>query len=213
VRPSRRCRRVGHVVLATASFHAVWADEVGRDQPGVQAQAAQLATPVVCARARLNGHHAARRKLHAPGHELIALDRMGYNLPTRTVNPVYLDDILRQVHPYPHNQRSCNLCDGTFPFRLQIDLAARQSWCLDTVIGLGKSLRIRSSRAPTARAVHQALGLRLILRLLSSALCRCHPLSSNVRLRDNHNRSVTLVVAAMGHAGIGSGCIFSARLA
>ena len=42
----------------------------------------------------------------------------------------------------------------------------------------------RSSGAPTAcHAGPQALGLRPILRLLSSAPCRCHPLSSNVRPR------------------------------
>ena len=40
----------------------------------------------------------------------------------------------------------------------------------------------RSSGAPTAgHAGHQALGLRPILRLLSSASCRRRPLSSNVR--------------------------------
>jgi len=43
-------------------------------------------------------------------------------------------------------------------------------------------LTSRSSGAPTAcRTGHQALGLRPILRLLSSAPCRRRPLSSNVR--------------------------------
>ena len=47
-------------------------------------------------------------------------------------------------------------------------------------------LTTRSSGAPTAcHAGHQALGLRPILRLLSSAPCRRRPLSSNVRPR-NH---------------------------
>jgi len=46
----------------------------------------------------------------------------------------------------------------------------------------GCSLTPRSSGAPTAcHAGHQALGLRPILRLLSSAPCRRRPLSSNVR--------------------------------
>ena len=45
-----------------------------------------------------------------------------------------------------------------------------------------RRLTPRSSGAPTAcHAGHQALGLRPILRLLSSAPCRRRPLSSNVR--------------------------------
>jgi hypothetical protein len=45
-----------------------------------------------------------------------------------------------------------------------------------------RRLTPRSSGAPTAwRAGHQALGLRPILRLLSSVPCRRRPLSSNVR--------------------------------
>ena len=45
-----------------------------------------------------------------------------------------------------------------------------------------RRLTTRSSGAPTAcHAGHQALGLRPILRLLSSAPCRWRPLSSNVR--------------------------------
>ena len=44
-----------------------------------------------------------------------------------------------------------------------------------------RGLTLRSSGVPTARrAGHQALGLRPILRLLSSASCRCRPLNSNV---------------------------------
>ena len=45
-----------------------------------------------------------------------------------------------------------------------------------------RGLTLRSSGVPTAcHAGHQALGLRPILRLLSSAPCRWRPLSSNVR--------------------------------
>ena len=55
-------------------------------------------------------------------------------------------------------------------------------------------LTLRSIGAPTAcHAGHQALGLRPILRLLSSAPCRRRPLSSNVRPRRTRitiNRSV-----------------------
>jgi hypothetical protein len=62
------------------------------------------------------------------------------------------------------------------------------AWHLGSTTHVRLLLRIparpnpRSSGAPTAgHASHQALGLRPILRLLSSASCRCPPLSSNVR--------------------------------
>jgi len=54
------------------------------------------------------------------------------------------------------------------------------------------------------RAGHQALGLRPILRLLSSAPCRCRPLSSNVRPGDEWDSRARLAVAAMGCAGTAS---------
>jgi len=68
-------------------------------------------------------------------------------------------------------------------------------------------LNPRSSGAPTAcHAGHQALGLRPILRLLSSAPCRCRPLSRNrqrkllilldmtvVALSAEHHRFLALV--------------------
>jgi len=60
---------------------------------------------------------------------------------------------------------------------------------------VGRGLTPRSSGAPTAgHAGHQALGLRPILRLLSSAPCRRRPLSSNVR---QHN-------SAMAYLGLRS---------
>ena len=60
-------------------------------------------------------------------------------------------------------------------------------FALGSVSAARRGLTFRSSGAPTAcRAGHQALGLRPILRLLSSAPCRCRPLNSNVRPRRLH---------------------------
>ena len=58
-----------------------------------------------------------------------------------------------------------------------------------------RCLTPRSSGATTAwRAGHQALGLRPILRLLSSASCRCRPLISNVRPPPGRRLEVQLVI-------------------
>ena len=68
--------------------------------------------------------------------------------------------------------------------------APASEWCpcnrTQSTVASRCSLTPRSSRAPTAgRAGHQALGLRPILRLLSSTPHRRCRLNSNVRLRKN----------------------------
>ena len=98
-------RRVSHVVLATLAFHAVRADEVGRDQPRVQAHHAQVASPVVRARARLYRHQAARRQLRAPSQQLLALDRARHKPPARTIHCVDLNHVLRHVHTDTYDKR------------------------------------------------------------------------------------------------------------
>jgi len=101
---------------------------------GRLAERAQFAGPVVRARARLHRHKAARRQLHAPGHELLALERPPHDPPARSIDRVNLNHALGQVCTYPHDPASCNLVHGLplFSFRLKI---ATQSWCLDTVTG------------------------------------------------------------------------------
>ena len=137
-RPRRRLadrRRVVGVVLAALAFHAVRRDEVRRNQPRIQPQRAQLARPVVRARAGLHRHQAARGQLRAPGEELLALERACHHAPARCIHRVDLDHLLGQVNAYPHDRRSCNLAHGTSPFQFQIDDSHTQSWCFDTVTG------------------------------------------------------------------------------
>src|ERR1019366_5009361 len=86
------------------------------------------------ARAGLHRHQAARRKLCAPSHELLALERSTHNPLARGIDRVNLNHALCQVCTYPHDPASCNLAHGLplFSFRLMI---ATQSWCLDTATG------------------------------------------------------------------------------
>jgi len=63
----------------------------------------------------------------------------------------------------------------------------------------------RSSGAPTAcHAGHQSLGLRPILRLLSSAPCHRRPLSSNVRPRKACCQNAMLQTNGFSSEGIGA---------
>src|SRR5450755_2362238 len=89
---------------------------------------------LVRARARFHRHQAARRQLHAPGHEPIALERSPDDPSTSGIDPLNLNHALGHVHTYPDNRCSCNLAHGLplFSFRLMI---ATQSWCFDTVTG------------------------------------------------------------------------------
>ncbi len=53
--------------------------------------------------------------------------------------------------------------------------------------GFSYSFNVRAKRATTAgHTGHQALGLWPILRLLSSASCRCRPLERGVRPQQTH---------------------------
>ena len=67
-----------------AQLPAVRAHEVGRDEPRIQSERAQLARPVMPARARLHRDHTARRQLRAPSQKLIALEGAGDNASART---------------------------------------------------------------------------------------------------------------------------------
>ena len=119
-------------VLATLAFHAVRTHEVGRDQPRVQTQSTQLASPVMGTRARLHRHQTAPRQQRALTDELISLQRPRHHAPARRIHRMHLDHAFGQVHTYPRNRRSCNLAHGLplSSFRLKI---AIQSWCSDTV--------------------------------------------------------------------------------
>ena len=64
---------------------------------------------------------------------------------------------------------------------MQIDFSHRQSWCLDTGYGLGKSLLIRSSGAPTACHRARATVQVCIFCSAGPASHRRRPLTSNVR--------------------------------
>ena len=103
-------------VLAAAALHAVRGYEVGRDQPGVEAEAQQLACPVVGPGAGFHRHHAARRQLCAPRHKALARQGLGGNDAPCRIHRVNLDHALGQIDP-----DSCNLTHETSPFRFQID--------------------------------------------------------------------------------------------
>ena len=152
--PRRRLadrRGVGGVVLAVLAFHAIGGDEVGRNQPRVQPQRAQLAGPVVRARARLHRHQAAYRKQRAPSGELIAPERACHYPPARCIHRVNLDHLLGKVNTDPRDDWcSCNLTHGLplFSFRLMF---ASQSWRFDTVTGRWEVPSYSRGRTPARR--------------------------------------------------------------
>src|SRR5450830_1986927 len=95
----------------------------------------------------LHRHQAAWWQLRAPRQKLVSAQLPVGDKFATSVNGVYLDHSLCQIHSY-----SCNLAHGTSPFKGFRLTSTSQSWHLMPLPESGESLRI-SFRLPSSTPV------------------------------------------------------------